>query len=253
MGAFLFAFAGSSPAWAASDQLPHAGEGSHCEDAEKPTAALACYERILCTEGAAGRYREACLERIALHLLQRRPPKVDDRQPDAPPPAATPEAADGDAFEGFAAVKPAAPVAKPPVDNRRETPARESPQHEPDWARDPEPAAAADETHKHGGLFGFLGGSRSSDDHRIESKIVALADAGGGRFLILLANDQVWQEYDKRRIPLRVGDTVTVRERALGSYRMTGPGGLMAGVREINCNDRDQHRRCLALLEMARR
>lgn len=56
----------------------------------------------------------------------------------------------------------------------------------------------------------------------LRAKIVAIDWLPRGEFVVTLDNGQVWTQKRKESIgPLKVGDTVTIRAAALGSYRMT--------------------------------
>lgn len=69
---------------------------------------------------------------------------------------------------------------------------------------------------------------------------------------MLLANDQIWQEYQSRRRDLQPGDSIVIRERSFGRYRMAGPDGLMTGVRQVDCSTAECRSLCLDLWETAR-
>jgi hypothetical protein len=56
----------------------------------------------------------------------------------------------------------------------------------------------------------------------------------GGRFVATLDNGQVWSQTETNtRIEVRVGDSVTIRRGALGSYLLSNAAGLATRVKRL--------------------
>ncbi|MDQ1229126.1 hypothetical protein QE379_000552 [Sphingomonas sp. SORGH_AS 879] len=80
---------------------------------------------------------------------------------------------------------------------------------------------------------GEMFGGGASDDatavRQLDSKIVAIAPAKAyGRFDIQLANGSVWQTLEVLSFPPKPGTGVTVKEAAMGGYRLS-----IAGERSV--------------------
>jgi hypothetical protein len=64
------------------------------------------------------------------------------------------------------------------------------------------------------------------------SAVVSGLERRGDRFVATLDNGQVWSQTETNtRIDIRVGDTVTIRRGALGSYLLSDGGGLATRVK----------------------
>lgn len=69
---------------------------------------------------------------------------------------------------------------------------------------------------------------------KLEGTVTAIAVRPGGELVVTLDNGQVWQQLPiGESFRLKVGDRVTVKPGALGSYAMTSPYGRSAKVRRI--------------------
>lgn len=65
------------------------------------------------------------------------------------------------------------------------------------------------------------GGDEGESIREISASIAELSEGVSG-FVVTLDNGQVWRQTEARTLPpVRVGDGVTIRKGALGSYRMT--------------------------------
>lgn len=69
---------------------------------------------------------------------------------------------------------------------------------------------------------------------KLEGKVTTLTTRLGGELVVTLDNGQVWQQLPiGETFRLKVGDQVTVKPGALGSYSMTSPYGRSAKVKRI--------------------
>jgi hypothetical protein len=68
----------------------------------------------------------------------------------------------------------------------------------------------------------------------LQARITAIERLPLGEFVVTLDNGQVWREKAKQSIgPLRVGDQVTIRAGALGSYRLSGSSNRSTLVQRV--------------------
>ena len=112
---------------------------------------------------------------------------------------------------------PAAPAA-PPV---------RSPPAAPAAAPVPPPPAAANPADK-AASFGdeSLKDRAQGTDEALHARIAETRKSGGGRYLIILDNGQVWRHEMGSMAPyLLVGEAVTIRRASMGSYRLTIDAG----------------------------
>jgi hypothetical protein len=66
------------------------------------------------------------------------------------------------------------------------------------------------------------------------SALVSGLERSGDRFVATLDNGQVWSQTETNtRIDVRVGDTVTIRRGALGSYLLSDGEGLATRVKRL--------------------
>ncbi len=66
------------------------------------------------------------------------------------------------------------------------------------------------------------------------SSVVTGLERRGDRFVVTLDNGQVWSQTETNtRIDLRVGNPVTIRRGALGSYLMSDGEGLATRVKRL--------------------
>lgn len=66
------------------------------------------------------------------------------------------------------------------------------------------------------------------------SAVVSGLERRGERFVATLDNGQVWSQAETNtRIDIRVGDTVTIRRGALGSYLLSDGEGLATRVKRV--------------------
>jgi hypothetical protein len=82
--------------------------------------------------------------------------------------------------------------------------------------------------------------ARASDAERkvssdgIEAAVTGIAYRGTGEMLVTLDNGQVWMQAEAvTHARLRIGDTVTIRKAAMGSYQLLTPGRIAMRVRRI--------------------
>lgn len=74
-------------------------------------------------------------------------------------------------------------------------------------------------------MFGGGAADQATEVRQLDSKVVAAASAKVyGRFDVQLANGSVWQTVEPMAFAPKVGATVTVKEGALGSYRLSVSG-----------------------------
>lgn len=103
----------------------------------------------------------------------------------------------------------------------------------------PAPAAAATADAN----FGFTleqieskapgGGSAKAD--RVTSAVVALKRDRDGRFTVTLENGQVWDQIEiQSGATPAVGDPVTIRRAAMGSYLLVTPRGVATRVKRLD-------------------
>jgi hypothetical protein len=71
------------------------------------------------------------------------------------------------------------------------------------------------------------------DLERVETKVTSIALRAGGEQLVTIENGQVWEERTAGTLRVKVGESVTIRSGALGSFFMTGPSGRAARVTRI--------------------
>jgi hypothetical protein len=77
------------------------------------------------------------------------------------------------------------------------------------------------------------GGAAKSD--RIASAVVALKRDRDGRFTVTLENGQVWVQSEiQSGATLAIGDPVTIRSAAMGSYLLVTPRGVATRVRRLD-------------------
>ncbi len=71
-------------------------------------------------------------------------------------------------------------------------------------------------------------------EEAISAAITAVDRRHDGKFVVTLANDQTWaQTENNSQVELRVGDTVTVRRAALGSYLLVSKAGVGTRVKRL--------------------
>jgi hypothetical protein len=69
---------------------------------------------------------------------------------------------------------------------------------------------------------------------RLEAEVTAINQRPGPKFVVTLANGQVWQQTEiDTKVRVAVGDVVTIRRGALGSYLLSVPGGLATRAKRI--------------------
>lgn len=74
-------------------------------------------------------------------------------------------------------------------------------------------------------MFGGGDADKATEVRQLDSKIVAIAPAKAyGRFDIQLANGSVWQTLEALSFPPKSGTMVTVKEAAMGGYRLSVAG-----------------------------
>jgi hypothetical protein len=65
----------------------------------------------------------------------------------------------------------------------------------------------------------------------ITAKITAISRRARGQLILTLDNDQVWAEKEPSTyFPVKIGDTVSIKARSLGSFQLTGAGGRTTQV-----------------------
>ncbi len=111
----------------------------------------------------------------------------------------------------------------------------------------------AEEESEGGGILAFFGFARDdtrakeSEAQKVHAQVKRVLDRGFGEHLVLLDNGDLWEEYEPRRIPLEPGDEVTIHRGRFGARRLTGPDGRMTGVQLIDCSDRRERPKCVAI------
>jgi len=66
----------------------------------------------------------------------------------------------------------------------------------------------------------------------ITSAVAAVETRASGKFVVSLANGQVWRQVEvNERARLEKGDAVTIRKAALSSYLLVTPNGVATRVR----------------------
>jgi len=70
---------------------------------------------------------------------------------------------------------------------------------------------------------------------KLQGTISAVRQLPAGQYLLTLENGQIWRELEaKRRSRYRVGDEVTIRRRALGSFVLkSGRTGFQSDVKRV--------------------
>lgn len=69
---------------------------------------------------------------------------------------------------------------------------------------------------------------------RLTAMVTAVEYRGNGRFVATLDNGQWWSQAETNpKVRVAVGDSVTVRRAALGSYLLTSERGLATRVKRI--------------------
>jgi hypothetical protein len=68
------------------------------------------------------------------------------------------------------------------------------------------------------------------DLERLTSKVTAMSRSPNGEMTVTIENGQVWAEREPGALRVRVGETVTIRTAALGSFLLTGTNGRAARV-----------------------
>jgi hypothetical protein len=70
------------------------------------------------------------------------------------------------------------------------------------------------------------GEERSEEPESLAAVVTRLDEKPYGERIVYLDNGQVWEEASRNRnLPLAVGDDITVKSAAFGSYKLIGPGG----------------------------
>jgi len=68
----------------------------------------------------------------------------------------------------------------------------------------------------------------------ISAEVATIARRLTGEMVVTLADGQVWAQLDPdTRAKLKVGDTVTIRRAALGSYLLVTPSGMATRVKRL--------------------
>lgn len=90
-----------------------------------------------------------------------------------------------------------------------------------------QPGSAVDDF----GMTPVLARSKDKEEGSEERKtliavVIRIDEKPYGERILYLDNGQVWEENSRNRnLPLSVGDEITVKSAAFGSYKLIGPGG----------------------------
>lgn len=85
-----------------------------------------------------------------------------------------------------------------------------------------------------GEMFGGGAADQATEVRQLDSKVVAVIPAKAyGRYDIQLANGSVWQTAETMSFPPKTGAEVTIKEGALGSYRLSVAGGRSVLAKRI--------------------
>ncbi len=77
-------------------------------------------------------------------------------------------------------------------------------------------------------------GDEAEEIKQLSSTVSDVSRRPRGELLITLENGQIWVETKPSSyFPLKVGDTVKIRRRAFGSFRLTEPSGRSTQVRRV--------------------
>ncbi len=77
-------------------------------------------------------------------------------------------------------------------------------------------------------------GDEAEEIKQLSSTVSDVSHRPRGELLITLENGQIWVETKPSSyFPLKVGDTVKIRRRAFGSFRLTEPSGRSTQVRRV--------------------
>lgn len=69
-------------------------------------------------------------------------------------------------------------------------------------------------------------GEAPEEPKTLAAVVVRIDEKPHGERILYLDNGQVWEENSRNRnLPLAVGDEITVKSAAFGSYKLIGPGG----------------------------
>lgn len=121
-------------------------------------------------------------------------------------------------FKGEAAVETSA--GKPEHTDPATREGSQPPEQEPGSAADDfgmTPALARSKTDKSGG---------PEERKALAAVVVRIDEKPYGERILYLDNGQIWEENSRNRnLPLAVGDEITVKSAAFGSYKLIGPGG----------------------------
>ena len=75
---------------------------------------------------------------------------------------------------------------------------------------------------------------QAKKDFSFSSTVTAIELRGDGKFVVTLANEQVWAQTElNSRIDVRVGAKVRIRRAALGSYLLSNEAGIATRVRRV--------------------
>lgn len=77
-------------------------------------------------------------------------------------------------------------------------------------------------------------GDKTEEIKKLSSTVSDVSRRSHGVLLITLENGQIWVETKPSSyFPLKVGDTVTIRRRVFGTFRLTEPSGRSTQVRRV--------------------
>jgi hypothetical protein len=72
------------------------------------------------------------------------------------------------------------------------------------------------------------------------AKVAVLSFRSSGAVNVTLDNGQIWTQYGPEgRVPLRAGDSVTIRPGLFGASVLVGPSGWITKVHLISTSDTD--------------
>jgi hypothetical protein len=73
----------------------------------------------------------------------------------------------------------------------------------------------------------------AADLEAVEAKVEKLGFMADGSLYIALDNKQGWRQLSSGELLVKVGDTVTIKRGALGSFQLLAPSGRSAKVRRV--------------------
>lgn len=228
-----------APAQTAADELPPALLA--CKEEADVLRRLSCYDREIAALEATPAPEPAA--EVTVPAAPEPVPEPDESPPPAIPAAPDPStavpAAAAPAITGAARAAP--PAAASSIDEDRSEPSAPTAPSPAEVtgaaiaAPPAEPLAAAAPAAVDSSPEAMPASDPSEEaEPAVTASVVDIRTRPYGEMIILLDNDQVWeQKHVDRRFRLAIGDVVTIRKGAIGGYRMSGSTNYSVQVERI--------------------